>query len=431
MEEGYVQEAIELLESVKSQVPSGEFPHHLLGQAYTEAQCFDAAETYWHAATSSGFDPADVVFDRASAEIFAGRLHVAEEMLIAGIDQQPAAAALYQLLTSIRKITPAENALVEKMERELVRPNLQLFEKRDLSYALGKSYSDLADYATAITHYDEANKSAYQLAPHCQKFDPVAWSKYTDDLISFFDRDRIQQLSAMGLDAASPLFILGMIRSGTTLTEQIIASHSNITAGGETTFWPDHRNEVFDPGAKWFDVDAGKRSAKAFLKAQEGRANGVGYFTEKNPSNVTIAGLIHCVLPKAKMLHIKRHPVDNLLSIWMTPIRTGLPFVYNRQHLVSAYRDYLRLVEHLAETLPPAIFATFEYEEMTSKPESTIEAILDHLGLPMEETCMHPEKSTRTVRTPSSYQVRQPINTASHAKWSYYEPWLDEFAALL
>ncbi len=431
MEEGYVQEAIELLESVQNQMPSNDFPHHLLGQAYTEAQCFDIAKTYWHASTKSAVEPAKVLFDRANAEVFAGRLDVAEDILLSGIKQQPSAASLYQLLTSIRRMTAADSALIDAMELQLAKGDIQADELRDLSYALGKSYSDLGNFAGAMEHYDEANQMAYRLAPHCQKFDAAAWSKYTDDLIEYFDRGRIQQLSAKGLDSRSPIFILGMIRSGTTLTEQIISSHSEISAGGETTFWPDHRNDIFDPASKWFDVEAGKRGGKAFLNAQAGRAKGARYVTEKNPSNVTIASLIHCVLPKAKMLHIQRHPVDTLLSIWMTPIRTGLPFVYNRQHIVSAYRDYLRLVSHLADTLPPGVFATFQYEEITSKPAATIDAMFEHLGLPTEGACLHPERSKRTVRTPSSYQVRQPINTNSQSKWVQYEPWLAEFADLL
>jgi len=144
-----------------------------------------------------------------------------------------------------------------------------------------------------------------------------------------------------------------------------------------------------------------------------------------------LGALLHCIYPNAKFVHIRRHAVDNLLSIWMTPIQTGLPFVHNRENLVRAFRDYARLADRLAQVLPGNRFKTFTYEDITSSPVPTIEGMLRFLDLEQDPNCFAPENNPRTVRTPSFYQVRQPINTASQAKWKLYEPWLGPFAELL
>jgi len=431
LRESQVQEALHELEQILPHMPVETRPNQLLAQAYTEAQNFDAAAAYWNSAESLTSDRKGLILARVMSEINAGRLDVAEVLLRETLEEYPSASQFYSPLTTIVKVKKDDWPLVESMKRLLAEGDLELSRKRDLCYSLAKAYDDLGEYHDAIVHYDDANRLAYELSPICKKFDAHAWSKYTDLHIEFFTKKRIESLAREGLQTTTPIFIMGMIRSGTTLTEHILSRHSKVEAGGEKTFWPDHRGDVFDVRSKSFNSAAGKHLGQAFVNALTGRESSAPYVTEKNPSNVMIAALIHCVFPHAKLLHVMRHAVDNLLSIWMTPIQSGLPFVYNRDHLLYAYKDYLRLVDHLRQVLPEHQFQTFEYEALTSDPCSTIKGMLSFLDLESEPSCYRPEDNLRTVRTPSVYQVRQPINTNSQAKWKRYEPWLGRFAELL
>ncbi len=178
-----------------------------------------------------------------------------------------------------------------------------------------------------------------------------------------------------------PLFIVGMIRSGTTLTEQILSCHSKIRGAGENTFWFDHFGDILDSRSGRFDTATGRRLGKEYLQILEAYGSGARYVIDKNPLNVLLCGLLHCIYPNARIIHILRHPVDTLLSIWTTPITTGLQFISTREDLVFAYRQYLRLAHHLQSVLPADRFNTISYELLTSSPLTTIDSIL-HLPGP-------------------------------------------------
>jgi tetratricopeptide (TPR) repeat protein len=431
VQEGEVSEALIFLEQAATNLPPEERPHALLAQAYTESQNFESAAENWALAKSLTNDQPRLVLARVKSEIYAGRIEIAEQLIREVLERDPMAAQFYQPLTAIGKITSADVLLIENMERLLAESTLDAAQEADVRYALGKAYNDLGEYQEAMRSYDEANRIAYDLSLMCQRFAPAAWRAYTDLQIEFFTKERIKSLAQGGLESETPLFILGMIRSGTTLTEQILSRHPKVADGGEKSFWPDHRGDVLDERTRTFDAIAGRRLGERYLRLLTSTASSARYVTEKNPSNIFISALIHCIFPKAKLIHVVRQPVDNLLSIWMTPIQTGLPFVYNRDNLVFVYREYLRLSNHLRQVLPADQFCTLEYERLTSCPVTAIEELLSFLDLEPESDCFHPERNARTVRTPSYYQARQPINTDSQERWRLYEHWLGPFAELL
>jgi tetratricopeptide (TPR) repeat protein len=304
-------------------------------------------------------------------------------------------------------------------------------EQRDLNYSLGKAYNDLGDYARAMTYYDEANRIAFNESPALMNFDREAFSAFFDQQIAFYTKERLEELAEDGLPSKMPLFIVGMIRSGTSLCEQILSCHSQVRAGGETSFWMNHLYEFVNPETKEFNWSLADELGREFLELTTSTLEGKKHITEKNPGNVVLTGALHSIYPNAKFIHLNRDPVDNLLSVWMTPITTGLPFIHNRANLVFGFLQYRRLVRHWQDVLPADRFQTFQYEDLTSNPVSTIESLLRYLGLDVEQACFSPEKSQRVVRTPSMAQVRRPINEDSQAKWKRYEPWLGEFAELL
>jgi tetratricopeptide (TPR) repeat protein len=399
-----------------------------MGRAYTEAQNFEYAAPFWAAAEKTE-DVAQVTLARATSEISAGRLELAESLLREEIERTPEGLRLLPPLAAIHQMQPADCGLVEHMELLWTSGNHSPSTRREAAFALGKCFDDLGDYGRAMRYYDEANRLAYELSPLSQQFDTAAWRSYGDFQIRFFTKARMAELASNGHESSAPLFIVGMIRSGTTLTEHILSRHSQVRDIGETTFWPDHRGDLLDQNTGWCDKATAYRLAQEYLAMTAGGE--ARYFTEKNPANVLILPLIHCVLPNSRFVHVKRNAVDNLLSIWMTPMKTGLPFLHRPEHLVFAYKEYVRLLAHLVEVMPNDRFQTFTYEDLTSDPELTIESMLRYLNLEAEEDCFHPEDNKRTVHTPSVFQVRQPINRRSQERWRRYQPWLGPFSELL
>ncbi len=303
----------------------------------------------------------------------------------------------------------------------------------ELSYALGKSFDDLRDYERAIGHFDDANQGCLELYGPRRAFDQSQTRAFGDFLIEIANPDRIRDLAPKGLESGLPLFVVGMMRSGTTLTESILSAHSMVKGGGEQAFWTERVIEFIyqDAGALKCNDELAARFARDYLELVDDKEDGIRYVVDKNPHNVELAAILHCVLPNAKFVHLKRHPVDNLLSIWMTPVSANVRFASDRNNLVFTYREHMRLVRRWHEVLPPDRFATFRYEDLTSEPESTIGGMLDYLELGHEPSCFAPETNARSVLTPSVFQVRQPINKGSQARWKNYEPWLGSFAELL
>jgi hypothetical protein len=164
------------------------------------------------------------------------------------------------------------------------------------------------------------------------------------------------------------------------------------------------------------------------LEAEAGDARHV---TDKMPVNYRHLGLVHLAFPQAKILHIRRNPLDTCLSIYMTFLHGESNFAYNRENIVAFYRSYLRVMEHWRSVLPTNRFFELDYEDLVARPEAVTRQILDFCGLPWNDACLSPNVGRGPVATPSRWQVRQPIYTDSIARWRRYEPWLGALNGLL
>jgi len=235
----------------------------------------------------------------------------------------------------------------------------------------------------------------------------------------------------LGSENATPVLILGMPRSGTTLVEQIVSAHPGAEGGGELNFWNER-------GAAWHR-SGGAGNEKAFLakatadylRVLRAIAPKAQRVTDKMPFNFLWAGLIHLAFPRATIIHCRRAAVDTALSIHQTHFHPSLAFPTGGAELVEYFRSYQRLTGHWRSVLPADRFLEVDYEELTREPEPVIRQIIAACGLPWHDACLRPESHLRAVKPPSKWQTRQPIYRSSVARWRRYEPWLGLLRALV
>jgi tetratricopeptide (TPR) repeat protein len=433
LKDGRPAEALGILQEASPLMSERQRPFALIARAYTLLDQAEQAEEYWSLAERQSDDRRTVVHLRARAEITMGRFKSAEALLTEELTRDPESVESFVLLARCRKILPGDQPLIERMEARLSAGDLASKEASDLNYAIGKAYDDVREFGRAIKRFDEANRIRYELFRETNEFDLGRARAYGDFHIKYFSEENLPGLKACGLDSSLPLFVVGMPRSGTTLTESILGAHSKVKPGGEQAFWTDRAVEIFRWSESPTDVNWPLviQFASDYLDLVDPRDPEVQYAVDKNPSNFALSALLHCTFPNAKIVHLKRRAVDNVLSIWTTNLGATPTFTSDRHNLVFAYREHVRLLRHLKETLPDDRFQSYRYEDLTSRPSDTIPELLRFVGLEVEPACYAPEKTQRAVLTPSVYQVREPIHTGSQDRWSNYEPWLGPFAELL
>ncbi len=389
------QEAEKVLRKTLAIDPANALAHDLLGNLLSE---------HGH------FDEARACFERAIA--------------IA-----PLLAGSYYDLVRCRPVTADDAGLMQQMQTALATPALEAGQRHRLHLALGKAADDLGDYALAMQHLDAAD--AVRRAS--SSFDPTAFAVEIDRLIARCTPELMARAPQLGRQEATPVLIIGMPRSGTTLAEQIVSSHPEVGAGGELNFWNER-------GAAWHaQGTAAQASGAQFLASAAADYLGLlrevaprkTRVTDKMPFNFLWAGLIHLAFPRALIIHCRRNAVDTALSIHQTNFHPGLPLPTGGPELVDYFRGYRRLTDHWRSVLPPDRFIEVDYEELTRDPEPMIRRIVAACGLAWNDACLRPEHNPRAVRTPSKWQTRQPIYRNSVARWRRYEPWLGPLRALL
>ncbi|HWD38286.1 MAG TPA: sulfotransferase, partial [Fimbriimonas sp.] len=353
-----------------------------------------------------------------------GRLDEARAQFKRSIELQPKQASAYYAIVHAQKVGEADRPLVRNMRALLEDGALGPKSAAQLSYGLGKAHQDLAEFETAMSYFDQANKWVASQRVGPGRFSKNACREDADFVISTFSRSFMDRGRLESSSSEVPVFVVGMIRSGTTLAEQILSSHPDVGAAGEQEFWLEHKGEALQEGRM-------HRLADEYLLRLREFGPGKRRVVDKMPANYALLGLLAMVFPRARFIHMRRHPVDTCLSIWTTPNRTRAGWLNNKADIVFAYRQYLRVMEHWRNVLVSSQLLEVDYEQLVSRQEETTRRMIGFLGLEWNDACLYPQDNPRSVNTPSVWQVRQPVYQSSLERWRSYEPWLGEFKELM
>jgi tetratricopeptide (TPR) repeat protein len=349
------------------------------------------------------------------------------------IGMQPSLGEAYWSLANLKtfRFSPAD---VRSMRGALARPDLASEDRVHFEFSLGKALEDESSYEESFVHYAKGNALRRQLHPcnaeENSRFVSRCKRQYTAE---FFSSRKFA-----GASAADPIFIVGLPRAGSTWLEQILASHSQVEGTVELPDIPQIARELAGRGdrgerdseAPFFDAVAALDSAELralgeryLASTRVLRKTGAPFFVDKMPNNCLYVGLIHLILPNAKIIDARRHPLGCCLSAFKQHFSRGQNFTYDLTDLGRYYRDYVELMAHIDAVLPGRVHRVF-YESMIENTEGEVRRLLDFCGLPFEEQCLRFYENERPVRTASSEQVRRPIFRDGMDQWRHYERWL-------
>jgi tetratricopeptide (TPR) repeat protein len=324
-----------------------------------------------------------------------------------------------------------DDAMVAEMERRLSTAKEDEQSDVNFLFALGKAYEDRGDFERAWHFYRTGNVTRRARV----FYDPVQTEAMNDRLIQTYTTDFFASHAGAGDPDPSPIFILGLPRSGSTLLEQILASHSQVEGTSELPYIgraASSLNHNPDGGLNYPEAmreltpDNLRALGEEYLaRAHTHRRRGAPRFIDKMPNNFPSAGFIATILPNAKIIDARRHPLDACLSCYRQLFAKGQNFTYDLTEIGEYYLQYQRLMDHWSDVMPGRVL-TVQYEEIVADFENQVRRLLDFCGLPWEDACLRFYESERPIRTPSSEQVRQPIYSRSVGHWRNYERHLGE-----
>lgn len=411
--------------------PNLALAHLLLSQALEDLGESDEAKDHFDSAIVLQPQPHEIYKIRGLRRQSIGQFQAARDDFQRSIEIEPSQGFAYYGLVSSARVTEDDRPLLAKIEQVIQTGRVAPSEAAYLHFALGKALDNLGDYAGAMDCFDEANRLVREARLLDRPFDRERMARRIDDTIALFCRERMSHALENATDSELPVFVVGMMRSGTTLLEQILSSHPEVGGAGEQSFWVNLQPSAVDFEGKRIDETAIVEGGPRFCRLMHELTPDRRFVIDKNPANFFALGSIHLGLPRARIIHMIRHPVDTCLSIYMTPIRNPADFGCDRSNIVFAYRQYLRLMAHWRSVLPSDRFLEVRYEDLVQDRQAATKQIVGFCGLEWDEGCMHPEENIRSVRTPSFWQVRQPVYTTSLDRWKRYEKVLGPFTDLL
>jgi tetratricopeptide (TPR) repeat protein len=338
------------------------------------------------------------------------------------IEQRPNFGEVYWSLANLKtfRFTPAE---ILDMERRLSEEPLDDDARVHFLFTLGKAYEDQQDYGRSFSYYDEGCKIQRQRIA----YDPVDTEVLHDRIVKVFTADFFAARQGQGCADPAPIFIVGLPRSGSTLIEQILASHSLVEGTAELpdvgraigSLAQQFPREIYPEAALRLDATGWDKLGQSYLERTQRHRHGLPFFTDKMPNNFAAIGLIHQMLPNAKIIDARRHPLDSCFGSFKQHFARGQTFSYDLMEIGEFYVEYRRMMRHWQKVLPGRVLEV-RYENMVTDQATETRRLLDYCGLPFEDACLRFYETERAVRTASSEQVRQPIYSSSVNHWQHY-----------
>ncbi len=398
--------------------------HYNLGIAYGDQGKLSESENSLRQAIKLKPDYTEAYNNLGLTLYSQGRMAEAETCFRQALKLNPDSAKVYKSLSMFRKPAAVDDIVIG-MEELYQRGDLPEEDRIDLGFALGKTFENLGEYDKSFGFIRDAN----QLKRRSYRYSIQEDQELLERIKNIFSADFFVSQQHAGNPDNTPIFIVGMPRSGTTLVEQIIASHPLVFGAGELLFLPDIANKIcseagagkFPEGILQLGSTEFNKMALEYVAKIRNYSDSAQHITDKLPHNFLFVGLIRAILPAAKVIHCTRDPMDNCLSVYKTDFKEQLHrYAYDLVETGQYYNLYLDLMAHWEKVLPGYLY-NISYEEMVADQEKQTRELLDFCGLAWDEACLAFHKTKRKVVTASVAQVRQPMNRDSVELWRRYE----------
>ncbi len=358
-----------------------------------------------------------------------GRQEEAVDAYRKAIALKPGKGEAYWSLANLKTFR-FDDETIETMRREVLSEGGKADDYYHLYFSLGKALEDLDRFEEAFEAYRRGNLIRRKTV----RWNADAHHDNMCDLIEFFKPDLFNARAGQGCQTSAPIFIVGLPRAGSTLLEQILASHSQVEG---TTELPDiisiarrlsakkNRDEpsLYPRVLEGMTPEQLRELGEEYLNRTHVHRTDTPYFIDKMPNNFSHVGMIHLILPNAKIIDARRHPLACCFSGFKQLFASGQNFTYSMEEIGRYYRDYVELMTHWDKVLPGRVLRV-NYEDVVANIEAEVHRLLDYCALPFEPACLEFHKTERAVRTASSEQVRQPLYTGAVEQWRNFEPWL-------
>ena len=428
-------EAIAAFETATRLEPENAEAWGALGNANGRAMYPEKAIVAYEKSLAIRSDAASVLSAYAWELKTLGKQDAALDAYRRAIEVRPSNGPVYWSMANL-KIFKFDDAEVEEMLLQIEKDDLKSVDDVHFRFALGKAMEDKKDYERAWQYYHSGNQKQRIAVEH----EPLEFEKRLNAVKSTFDAELLRARDNAGYDAPDPIFIVGLPRSGSTLVEQILASHSQVEGTAELPIlgriaesigryrtdkirYPEAVGDLRDKDLRGYGKEYIEQSRRF-------RMTDKPLFTDKLPNNFPMMGFAHLILPNAKIINARRHPFDSCLGAYKQLFGAGQNFTYDMLDLAHYYQQYDAMMEHWHAVLPGKVLDV-HYEETVTDLEGQVRRLLEHCGLPFEAACLNYDETERAVRTPSSEQVRQPIFDSGLDAWQPFESFLDPLKAAL
>ena len=425
--------AASMLQRLLARHPGDAAGWNLLGLALADAQRIDEALDALQRAARLAPRVAEVHNNHGVVLGYAGRGEQARTAFREALRVAPDFARAWENLVRSARLSEADAPMLDAMRQVLARLPADSDDAVCLRFALGKGLDDLGRYAQAFEHYRLGNASIARVVD----YDADWHDAFVDGLIRVFDAAMIERLRRVASATSCPVYILGMPRSGTTLVEQLLAAHPAVRAGGELAVVPDALQALEVaigeplPGAIAHADDRQLAGlAQSIAQAMELRAKGTTHLSDKLPGNYLYVGLLHGLLPGARIVHCRREAKDTCLSIFFQRFAHGVEFAYSLAQIGRRHRSYQRLMAHWRALLGPSLVEV-DYEALVTDPREQAACLYHALDLQFVPDYLGQIGRGEAVITASSWQVRRPIGADAVGRWRHYAPYLAELDAAL